>query len=131
MDDSKSVFSDITFTVAATPYRVQAHYVLDTTSIPEDPTIKGNFAAAGAQMQMTAAETSSAINTFTIGIPKSQVAMMAKRGYTLIDQGGNSYSMNALTLSNFMFNEDGVNGSSRNKVNGEINPPYLINTITF
>ena len=39
--------------------------------------------------------------------------------------------MNALTLSNIMFNEDGVNGSYKNKVNGDINPPHLINTITL
>ena len=30
-----------------------------------------------------------------------------------------------------MFNEDGVNGVSKNKVNGEINPPYLLDTITL
>ena len=30
-----------------------------------------------------------------------------------------------------MFHEDGVNGPSNNKVNGDINPPYLINTITL
>ena len=117
MDDSKPEFSDLTFTVAAAPARVQSHPASATTPISEDPTIKGIFAAAGARMQVSAAATPSAINTVTINIPKSQVAMLAKKGATIVNQGGNSYSMNALRLSNIMFNEDGVNGSSNNKVN--------------
>ena len=39
--------------------------------------------------------------------------------------------MNYLTISNLMFHEDGVNISSKNKSNGEINPIYLIDTIKF
>ena len=39
--------------------------------------------------------------------------------------------MNTLTLSNCMFNEDVVSGSLNNKVNGEINPPYLLDMIKF
>ena len=75
-------------------------------------------------MQVSDAETPSAINTITIDIPKSQVAMLSKKGDTIIYQGSNSYSMNALTLSKRMFHEDGVNGDYKNKVNGKINPPY-------
>ena len=69
-------------------------------------------------MQVSDAESPSAIDTITIEIPKSQVAMLTKNRATLIDQGGDSYSMNILTLSNFMFHEDGVNGASDNIVNG-------------
>ena len=39
--------------------------------------------------------------------------------------------LNALTLSNRMFHEDGVTGSSKNKFNGDINLPYIRDTITF
>ena len=130
MDDSKSVFSDLTFTVVSSPDRVKYHSVLDNISIPEDPTIKGIFAAAGNWMQVSAAATPSDIDKITIEILKYQVTMLAKNGATLIDQVVNSYSMNTLTLSNCMFNEDVVSGSLNNKVNGEINPPYLFNTIT-
>ena len=61
-------------------------------------------------MQVSDAESPSAIDTITIEIPKSQVATMSKKGANIIDQRGNSYSMNALTLSNRMFHEDIVNG---------------------
>ena len=69
-------------------------------------------------MQVSDAESPSAIDTITIEIPKSQVSMLTKNRATLIDQGGDSYSMNILTLSNCMFHEDGVNGASNNRVNG-------------
>ena len=74
-------------------------------------------------MQVSDAETPSAIDTITIKITKSQVAMLSNKGATIIDQGGNSYSINALTLSNRMFHEYGVNGYYKNKTNGDINPP--------
>ena len=74
-------------------------------------------------MQVSDAETPSATDTIMTDITKSQVTMLSKKGAIHIDQGGNSYSMNALTLSNRMFIEDGVNGDYRNKVNGEINQP--------
>ena len=131
MDDPKLVFSDLTFTSTAAPARVQSHPASATTPISEDPTIKGIFAAAGARMQVSAAATPSAINTVTIKIPKSQVAMLAKKGATIFDQGGDSYSMNASRISNIMFNEDGVNGASNNKVNEEIKPPYLLYSVTL
>ena len=31
----------------------------------------------------------------------------------------------------FMFHEYGVNVANKNKFNGDINPTYLLNTITF
>ena len=86
MDDPKSVFSDITFTVVAALARVQFHYNSATTSIPEDPTIKSIFATAGARMQVSAAATLSSINPITIEIPKSHMAMLAKKGATVIDK---------------------------------------------
>ena len=42
-------------------------------------------------MQVSDAETPSAIDTITIKITKSQVAMLSNKGATIIDQGGNSY----------------------------------------
>ena len=67
MDDSNLVFSDLTFKVAAAP---QYQSLLVTTLIPEDPTIKSIFAAAGVWMKMSDAATPSDINTITIDIPK-------------------------------------------------------------
>ena len=69
-------------------------------------------------MQVSDAETPSTIDTITINITKSHVAMLSQKGTTIIYQRGNSYSMNALMLSNRMFHEYGVNGDYRNKVNG-------------
>ena len=57
--------------------------------------------------------------------------MLAKNGDTLIDKGGNSYSVNALMISNSMFHEDAVNGDSKNKVNADNNQCYLVDTITL
>ena len=74
-------------------------------------------------MQVSNDVTPTTTDTIMTDITKSQVAMVPKKGDSHIDQGGNSYSMNASTLSNRMFHEDGVNGDYRNKVNGEINPP--------
>ena len=51
VDDSKSVFSDITFTVVAALARVQFHYNSATTSIPEDPTIKSICRRSGASVR--------------------------------------------------------------------------------
>ena len=62
--------------------------------------------------------------TITIELPKSQVAMLAKKGATLVDQGGKYYSMNATTCKN------SNDGSSKNNFNGEINPPYILNTLS-
>ena len=110
VDDSKSVLCDLTWTFGAAPERVQSHYTLDTKYIIDDPTIKGILAATGARMKVSDAETPSAIDKIMTEISKFQVAMLSKKGANIIDQGGNSYSMNALTLSNRMFREDDVNG---------------------
>ena len=69
-------------------------------------------------MQVSNAETPSAIDTITTEINKYQVDMMSQKETTIIYQRGNSYSMNALMLSNRMFHEYGVNGDYKNKVNG-------------
>ena len=58
------------------------------------------FSATGARVQVSAAATPIAIDTIMIDIPKFQLAMLAKKVATLVEQGGNSNSMNALTLSN-------------------------------
>ena len=64
-DNSKSVFSGLTFTVVTFPSRVQAHSMSAIISIIEDINIKGIFSATAAHMQVSAAETPSAINTIT------------------------------------------------------------------
>ena len=118
MDNSKSLFSDLTLTVATAPDRVQSQSVSAITYIPEYTTIKGIFSAAGAHMQVSDYATSNAIEKITIDINKYQVAMLNKKGAPLIEKGGNSYSMNALTVPNNMFHGDGVNGDSMDKFNG-------------
>ena len=122
-DDSKTVFSDLIFTVAANPYQVQLQSTLATLDIQEDNTIKFIFSVAGAWMQVQATTTTS--NTYTVNllIPKFQVAMMAKKGDTIIDQGGNSYSMNVLMLSGFIYLDHII---SKPTSNGETNSPYLL-----
>ena len=74
-------------------------------------------------MQVSDAETPGAIDTITIEITKYQVAMLSKKGANIIYQGGNSYSMNALELSNRLCHEYSVNCDVKNKVNGEIRTP--------
>ena len=98
-DDSKTVFSDLIFMIAAAPDQVQSHSASAASDIPEDPTIKDIFASAGAQMQVLVTKTTSNIDTVTLVIPNSQVSMLAKKGSTLVNQGRNSYSINALMLS--------------------------------
>ena len=67
-DDSKSVFSDLTFKITDSPDRIQSHSTLATTSILEDPNTEDIFAATGTRMQVSSASTSSAINKITIQI---------------------------------------------------------------
>ena len=71
------------------PSKVQYLSALANTCkvITEDPTIKGVFASSGAWMQASDASTQRYMDTITIDIPTSQVAMLAKRGSTLVDQG--------------------------------------------
>ena len=82
-------------------------------------------------MQVSDAAKRSAIITTTIDISIYQVIMLAKKGQLVLTKEGNSYTMNTLTLSKCIIHGDGVNGSSKNKVNRKIKPPYFLNTITF
>ena len=95
----------------------------NTKSTAEYPNIKGILASTGDWMQVSDAETPGAIDTITIEITKYQVAMLSKKGANIIYQGGNSYSMNALELSNRLCHEYSVNCDVKNKVNGEIRTP--------
>ena len=61
--------------------------------------------------------------TVELVITKPQVAIMAKKGDNIIDQGGNSYSMNALMLLGCTFLDHVI---SKNKANGNPNVPYLL-----
>ena len=57
--------------------------MLAITSILEDPTIKYIFSATGNLMNVSDDTTPSAIVTIMIDIPKSQVAMLDKKGVLL------------------------------------------------
>ena len=72
-DYLKTVFSDLTFMLAADPYKVQSNSASATLSIQEDPTIKVIFAATGAQMKVSATTTTGKKYTITLVIHKSQV----------------------------------------------------------
>ena len=122
-DDSKTVFSDLTFTVPTSPAQVQSYFDSAILAIPEDATIKVIFAAAGAQMQVEATTTTINTNTVTLVIPKSQMAMLAKKGDTIVDLGGNSYLMHSLMLSDQNSLDHGI---SKPTANGEKNSPYLL-----
>ena len=103
-DDTKLLFSELTFTVADSPAMAQAYLVsaamgTATSTIPEDPTIKGIFDAAGSWMQVSAATAPRSTDRIIDEIYQSQVAIMAKKGIDIVHQGGNSYSMNVVTLS--------------------------------
>ena len=131
-DDTRSVFSDLTFTFTAAPTTAQAYLASDTmgTAIPEDDTIKIIFAASGVCMQVSGAATPCFIDNITIEIPKSQVATIDKRGATIIDQEGNFCSMSMMTLSTSAKNQCRNSGVYRNKLNEEYNPPYLLKNPT-
>ena len=75
-----TVFSDLTFTAADAPDRVQSNSDSATSAIPEYPTIKGIFAATGAWMQALAVARKSDTDIVTLEIPKSQVHQ--KWGYS-------------------------------------------------
>ena len=51
--------------------------------------------------------------------------MLAKRGATSFDQGGNYYYMNAMTSC-----DNGNYGASKNNFNFDIIPPYLLYTLS-
>ena len=51
--------------------------------------------------------------------------MLAKRGATSVNQGGNYYYMNAMTYC-----DNGNYGASKNNFNFDIIPPYLLYTLS-
>ena len=67
--------------------------------------------------------TTSNIDTLTLVIPKSQMAMLAKKGATLVDQGRNVYLSNALMLSDC---KSLYHVIYKPISNGETNTPYLL-----
>ena len=131
-DDTRLVFSNLKFTVVAAPTTAQAYSASAATgtAIPEDPNIKGIFSASGAQMQVSAAAAPRSMDTITVEIPRSQVAMMDKRGATIVNQGVNSYSMNTMTFSNIAPNQIRDSGAYNNNLNWEVKPTYLLNPLT-
>ena len=69
---------------------------------------------------MQVSETTTTSNTYTVilVIPKSQVVMLSKKGDTLVDQGGDSYLINALMLSDRNSLDNGISNPT---ANGETN----------
>ena len=114
-------FSDLTFTIAASPDQVQSHSTSATSAIPYYSTIKGVFSAKVDWMKLLATTTTSDKETVSLVITKSQVDMLAKTGDTPVDQGGNLYSMNALMLSDRKSLDHVI---STPKSNGDTNVPY-------
>ena len=92
-------------------------------AILEDPTSKVIFAAASAWIQVSASVALRSIYSIIIEITKSQVALLAKKGATIVDQGGNYYSMGVITLSTLATNQFHASGFYRNNLNEEANPP--------
>ena len=99
-------------------------------TIPEDLIVKVIFAAAGARAQVSNSSTQSSMAIITIDIPKYQVDMLAKNGATLVYQRDNSYSPNAMMFSNRKYRGNINDGSSKNKLNWQINPTYLLNNLS-
>ena len=81
-------------------------------------------------MQLSAAAAPRSMDTITVEIPRSQVAMMDKRGATIVNQGVNSYSMNTMTFSNIAPNQIRDSGAYNNNLNWEVKPTYLLNPLT-
>ena len=117
------MFSDLIFTVVVAPAQVQSHPASATSSIPEDPTIKGIFYAADAHTKVSATTTTSDTDTVTLVIPNYQVAMLSKKGDTLVDQGVKPYTTNYLMLSGRTSLDNGI---SKPTSNGENNTFYLL-----
>ena len=132
-DDTRSVFSDLTFIVTAAPTTDKAYSTSTTTgkAIPEDTTIKGIFSAAGARIQVSADAALRSVDIITVEIPKSQVAILAQKGANIVYQGGNSYSMIVMMLSTLVPNQCCASKVYRNNLNGESNPPYILNSPTY
>ena len=122
-DYSSTVFSDLTFTVAAASDQVQSYTTSAISAITEDTTIKGIFNAIYSQIQVSGTTTTSDTETVTLVIPNPRVAMLAKKGATLFDQGGNSYLINALMLLGCTSFDHGI---YKPKYNGGTNSPYLL-----
>ena len=74
-------------------------------------------------MQVSETITTSNTYTVTLVLTNSQVAMLDKRGATLVDQVRNSYPMNALMLSGCTSLDRVI---SKTTSNGETNTTYLL-----
>lgn len=70
------------------------------------------------------------MDSITIDIPKYQVDILAQKGATIVNQGGNSYSMSEATLSTFTTYQCQTSRVYRSNLNGESKPTYLLNAPT-
>ena len=111
-------------------YPVSAAMGTVTSTIPEDTTIKDVFAASGAQMQVSFSAAPRSMDRNIVEIPNSQVVMLAKKDATIVDQGGNYYSMSVVTLATHLPYHYRASGYYGSNPGGEVNPPYLLNEPT-
>ena len=78
-------------------------------------------------MKVSAAAAPSSMDTINIENPKSQVDVLEKKGATIVDQGVNYYSTNAMTFSTLAPNQSHDIGVYKHNLNEDTNHTYLIN----
>ena len=126
-DDIRLLFSELIFTVADFPATDQAYLVsaatgTATSTIPEDPTIKGIFDAAGAWMKVSDDAAPFSTDRIIIKITNFQATMLSNKGATIVDQGGNYSSMSTVTLAIRATDECQNSGYYRNNPTRDVNP---------
>ena len=117
--------------VTAAPAMPQTHSLSATTVmatyiIPEDPTIKGIFAAASAQIQAPAVAAPRSTDTIIVEVPIYQVSILYKMGSTIFDKGSNSNSMSVVTLAPHTPDQCRAGRYYGSNPGGEVNSPYLL-----
>ena len=103
---------------------------MSTSTIPEYPTIKEIFYGAGARMQAPSAASPRSIDSIIAETPKSQVAMMSKKGATIADKGSNYYSMSVVMFAPRTPDQCHTGGDYGSNPGGEVKLHYLINDPT-
>ena len=132
VDYYKSFSSDITFTIAAAPAKVQAHSASATTGtvINGYPTIKGIFAFVGAWMQVSYDATQSSMGTIPLRYLSTSFPCWPKRGILLLTKEATPTPWMPCRSQTAILVKNSNYGDSNNNLNGEINSPYLLDTLS-
>ena len=101
------------------------------TNIPEDSYIKSISDSVVACMKVSAAADPCSTDRIIVEIPKSQVAIMAKKGTNKFNKGGNHNSVNVMMLFPCAPNQCRDSEDYRSNPRGEVNPPYLLNSPNY